>query len=239
MTNSLQRPRGVIVLGVFRSGTFQISRVLQALEVDFGPAFDLFAPTQYNPWGFFQRRDVLSANNRLLHSAGCSADFPADPEEILRRADPTCLLPVALDWRSDKRTWGLKDPRFSATLLTWIERGRIDPEGLVLVNVSRKNEATAASILRFPIMATLLPQVNANNVTALVDRYRELAAWHISRLGLPTLSVCLEDLIQNPQQEVEKLAHFIGCTNPCAIETAVQSTNRKRVLQLYFMQRSV
>jgi hypothetical protein len=239
MVNSLQRPRGVIVLGVFRSGTSQISRVLQALEVDFGPAFDLFAPTQYNPWGFFQRRDVLAANNRLLHSAGCSADFPAEPEKILQRADPTCLLPANLNWISDKRTWGLKDPRFSATLLTWIECGRIDPKGLVLVNVSRGSEATAASILRFPVMATLLPNVNAGNVRTLVDRYRELAAWHISRLGLPTLTVCLEDLIQKPQQEVEKLANFVGCTNPNAIESAVQSTNRERVLQIYFTQRAV
>jgi hypothetical protein len=239
MLNLPKRPRGVIVLGVFRSGTSQISRILQALGVDFGPACDLFAPTQYNPWGFFQRRDVLVANNRLLNSAGCSADFPAKPEEILLRADPTCLATTALDWRSDKRTWGLKDPRFSATLLTWIEHCRINTEGLVLINVTRSNEATAASILRFPMMATLLPKVDAGNVATLVAHYRELATWHINWLGTPTLAVCLEDLIENPRLEVEKLAKFVDCTNVEAIESAVQSTKRERVLQIYFMQRSV
>lgn len=239
MLNSPRPPRGVIVLGVFRSGTSQISRILQALGVDFGPVCDLFAPTQHNPWGFFQRRDMLAANNLLLHSAGCSADFPAEPEEILRRADPTCLSHATLHWISDKRTWGLKDPRFSATLLTWIERGSINTEGVVLVNVTRSNEATGNSILRFPMMATLLPKVNAGNVAALIKHYRELATWHINRLGRPTLAICLEDLIENPRQEVEKLANFIGCTNLDAIERAIQSTNRERVLQLYFMQRSV
>lgn len=239
MLNSPRRPRGVIVLGVFRSGTSQASRILQALGVDFGPACDLFAPTQYNPWGFFQRRDVLVANNRLLHSAGCSADSPVDPEKILLRADPACLSSAVLDWISDKPTWGLKDPRFSATLLTWIKCGRINTEGLVLINVMRRNEATAASILRFPMMATLLPKVNAGNVAALVAHYRELATWHINRLGLPTLAVYLEELIENPRQEIEKLANFVGCTNQDAIENAIQSTNRERVLQLYFMERSV
>jgi hypothetical protein len=234
-----QRPRGVIVLGVFRSGTSQVSRVLQALGVDFGPAYDLFAPTRDNPWGFFQRDDVLAANNRLLHSAGCSADFPAAPELILRLADPACLQPVALDWMTGKRIWGLKDPRFAATLLTWIERDRIDREGLVLVDVRRGDEATAASILRFPMMAWLLPKVNASNVAALVDRYRELVAWHIDRLRLPTLAICLEDLIENPQREVENLARFVACTNPLAIESAVECTNRERILQIYFTQRSV
>jgi hypothetical protein len=239
MATPFQRPRGVIVLGVFRSVTSQVSRVLQALEVDFGPSFDLFAPTRYNPWGFFQRPDVLAANNRLLNSAGCSADFPSAPEVILRQADPACLQPVALDWMTGKRIWGLKDPRFAATLLTWIERGRIDTEGLVLVNVSRGDEATAASILRFPLMARLLPKVNASNVAALVDRYRERIAWHIARLGLPTLAVCLEDLIENPQREVENLARFVACSNPLAMERAVQCTNRERMLQIYFTQRSV
>lgn len=239
MLNSPRPPRGVIVLGVFRSGTSQISRILQALGVDFGPVCDLFAPTQHNPWGFFQRRDMLAANNLLLHSAGCSADFPAEPEE--NPAKSRSHLPVTRHSPLDigQTHLGLKDPRFSATLLTWIERGSINTEGLVLVNVTRSNAATGNSILRFPMMATLLPKVNAGNVAALIKHYRELATWHINRLGRPTLAICLEDLIENPRQEVEKLANFIGCTNLDAIERAIQSTNRERVLQLYFMQRSV
>ena len=157
----------------------------------------------------------------------------------MQRADPACLRSAKLDWMSTRRTWGLKDPRLSATLLTWIEHGRIDPDGLVLVNVARGNEATAASILRFPVLATLLPKVNAANVASVVARYRELSAWHVNRLGLPTLDVCLEDLIRNPQAVVEDLARFVDCTDPLAIEKAVQSTNRDRILQIYFTQRSV
>ncbi|MBI2312536.1 MAG: hypothetical protein HYU77_08545 [Betaproteobacteria bacterium] len=231
--------RGVVVLGVFRSGTSLVSRILAELGVDFGPGAALFGPTRFNPDGFFQRRDVLEANTRFIGSAGSSVALPSDPEVLLQNGDVSLLRGPDLGWRGSRKPWGLKDPRFSATLLSWVEAGILARNGLRLVQVSRDASECARSILSFPPFAQLLPEINPDNVQTAVRRYSELAEWHIRRLGVPAIRVQYEQLTSEPRRVIQELAEFIGTGDQERNRDAALLVGKEHALMRYYIRGSV
>src|SRR6185312_12242151 len=79
-TTSAQSPRAILVLGMHRSGTSAVTRVLNLLGADLGSR--LVAPAADNPAGFWEHADAVKINDDLLQALGRTwydmRDMPAN-----------------------------------------------------------------------------------------------------------------------------------------------------------------
>jgi len=197
------------------------SQVLSALGVDFGPKRYFVPASHNNPGGFFERIDINKANEALLESAGESLACPGDPREIAKKADVRALDSADMNWRRPARYWGVKDPRLCATLLTWIESGRMDRNNLRIVHVRRKLEPAVRSAMSFDSIRNFCDGTETG-VRNMLARYAELAQWHVDTLNLPTLAFDYEQLLREPELVVRQLADFLSVTNVKQIRRAIR-----------------
>lgn len=217
---------GVVVLGPFRSGTSLVSRILSQLGVDFGPRERMLKADRFNPDGYFQHKNVRIANNRLIRSAGASVAWPAHPQLLASAGDLAVLKRAKLDWMSDLKRWGVKDPRFCASLLSWISADRLDPLGLCIVRVERDIETAALDLLGMPELACQLPARTAGSAIATIGRYAEFAAWHTSNLQVRGHVLRYEALLANPEQCVAELSDFVHAGTKRQIKAATACIRR-------------
>ncbi|WP_427184290.1 glycoside hydrolase family 99-like domain-containing protein [Bordetella bronchialis] len=122
---SSNRKMAVIVLGMHRSGTSAVTRGLEVLGVQLGD--NLHPSGADNPKGFWEDKDCLALNERLLASVGSaydrlglvSWDLPShDPAITGYAAEAEALIRKKLDTGT---YWGFKDPRTARLLPFWLE----------------------------------------------------------------------------------------------------------------------
>lgn len=117
----------VLVLGMARSGTSAITRLLTLLGVELGPQEALLPPIAgENAKGFYEHRPIMKVNKELLERLGGSWSEPPRPargwqrdaglEDLRERAHEL----LAADF-AGASLWGFKDPRTSLTLPFWEE----------------------------------------------------------------------------------------------------------------------
>jgi hypothetical protein len=212
---------GIIVLGPYRSGTSVTAQVLAALGVDFGPKKYFVPASSHNPGGFFERLDINQANELLLESGGQDIGLPGDPRDLAAKANPSVLDSADMSWSSARGHWGVKDPRFCATLLTWIESGRMDRSALRIVHVRRKLEGAVKSSMSFDAIRNFCDGTE-DGVRNMLARYAELAEWHVHHLGLPTITFEYDELLKQPESVVDRLAAFLGVTDVVKIRRATR-----------------
>ena len=68
----------LIVLGMHRSGTSVLARLLNMMGAYFGSEGISTGANEENPKGFWERRDVRDINDFVLHSVDCDWDRVAD-----------------------------------------------------------------------------------------------------------------------------------------------------------------
>ena len=141
---------GVIVLGVFRSGTSLVCQVLHELGVEFGLDLKEIRGNRNNSGGTFEHRQINQINHQLLRSASRSFAQPGSPSTLAQEADLTLLDEGDLSWIYGVQKWGLKDPRFRATLSAWIEAGKLKRDALNIVHGIRDTEAIARRAHKYP-----------------------------------------------------------------------------------------
>ncbi len=108
-----------IVLGMHRSATSLIAKSLSK-EICLGSNF--LPPSPINPKGFFEDRDFVKLNDRILNKAGGSWQKPP-PEESIVRLAPTFGPRIALlleDKFCDETFYGWKDPRTTLTIRLYL-----------------------------------------------------------------------------------------------------------------------
>ena len=116
---SLSR-RGLVVMGMHRSGTSAATGLVSLCGAWAGDASDLTSPNVENPWGFWERRDVRTICDRLLHSAGADwwriADFDVRriPHSTLSE-ERQCFADV-IAHLSTRAQWVIKEPRLCLLL---------------------------------------------------------------------------------------------------------------------------
>ena len=108
-----------------------------------------------------------------------------------------------------------------ATLLAWIESGRIDRHNLRIVHVRRKLEPAVRSAMSFQSVRNFCDGTE-EGVRKMLARYDELAQWHVDELKLPTFAFDYEQLIREPETVVRQIAEFLGVTNPAQIRRATR-----------------
>jgi len=157
----------IIVTGSGRSGTSAVARVLHESGISMGR--DLLGPTEFNARGYYEERDVVAMNDRIL--AGCglrpadgslsrlhltlmralgSTRLPAARRKTASRAE---VLTIAARYGEAMQglganvpsSGGLKDPRFCWTLEAWLPYFSKEPRVIVCL---RSPEAIAASVMR-------------------------------------------------------------------------------------------
>src|SRR5262245_59259758 len=100
LTTGSAPPPGIVVMGVFRSGTSVTCAMLEKLGVCFGPHQTMLGPEPENPLGYFQHTGIRDINGRLLRSAGGDETRPGEPGSLLARGDERLLRGNELDWRN-------------------------------------------------------------------------------------------------------------------------------------------
>jgi hypothetical protein len=186
----------LFVLGMHRSGTSGVTRLLNMSGAYFGPEGMSNGADDGNPKGFWERRDVRAVCNGLLKESGFDwyrvAGFSLDriPEEV-REKYVTDFQKILLNLDA-YRPWAIKEPRLS--LLFPLMREYLELP--VCIHVTREPLEVAASLERrngFPQSAGI----------ALWEVYT-LAAFAASE-GLPRILVRYEDLMATPFETTARL----------------------------------
>lgn len=116
----------VIVLGMHRSGTSAVTRLINMMGAHVGTEAELIGSNHENPKGFWERRDVIELNDALLAEAGCNwyslgnwshngADEPEFANPQLREKCQSIINDLNI-----YRNWVIKDPRLCHTLPYWM-----------------------------------------------------------------------------------------------------------------------
>ena len=183
----------LIVLGMHRSGTSVLARLLNMMGAYFGPESLSTGANRENPKGFWERRDVRQLNDYVLHSVDCDwnkvANFnPSDlPEDVVSKFGYRASnIVLELD---ANRPWLLKEPRLCLLLEVW----KKFLEMPVCIHIYRNPVEVAQSLNArngIPIHASI----------ALWEKYNQSALQASS--GLPRFVVSHSRLMESPEKEV-------------------------------------
>ena len=193
----------VVVLGMHRSGTSAITRGLQVLSVNLGDR--LLAPAVDNVKGFWEDRDVLSFNEKLLASidrSWCSVTAPTPDQVAAWRHEG--LAGKAAELLRGKMDgvpcFGIKDPRLALLLPFWQA-------------VFADLDLDVRYILAFRNPASVARSLAQRNGLSL-DHGHLLWLGHVVS-GLTNtpapgrLVVSYERLMQAPEAELQRMASFL------------------------------
>jgi hypothetical protein len=112
----------IIVLGMHRSGTSAVTRLINMMGAWFGPEGMSLGANEHNAKGFWERRDFVQLNQQILAARRCTGldvrNWPAGDRPPLDPALAQKMRFSALELDAH-RPWVLKDPRFCITLPDW------------------------------------------------------------------------------------------------------------------------
>lgn len=114
----------VLILGMHRSGTSAVARVLNLLGVELGSR--MLPPAPDNPAGFWEHEDVVDLHDRLLDGLDRAWDDPRALPEGWRSSSAAREARDAIDAFVAREfgghaLWGVKDPRMCRVLPLWRE----------------------------------------------------------------------------------------------------------------------
>ncbi len=198
--------RAIVVLGMHRSGTSAIARGTAALGVDLGNDFLDAQPE--NPTGYWEDRDIVELNERVLKLLGLAWDAlaPIDPNRFggwrmwrLRREARRALARRF----TAKPLWGFKDPRTVRLLPFWLRvlrESRVKDAYLLAI----RNPASVAASLhaRQEMDVETARRLWLVNVAPFLD---ELEA-------KPFAVVDYDLLMRDPRGQLDRLARKLAIT---------------------------
>ena len=192
----------VCILGMHRSGTSLLTRMINLLDVYLGPEELLLPPNFANPKGYWEHREIVAINDEILRRLGGSWDeppaFPSgwenapaidDLKERGRR--------LIHDSFANVDTWGWKDPRSCLTLPFWQQ---LLPDMRYVVCL--RNPLDVAGSLEYR------NHFSAEKSSQLWLTYVNSALEHSD--GKSRLVIFYEDLIDDCLRELQLLADFLG-----------------------------
>ncbi|MXY52549.1 MAG: glycosyltransferase [Gammaproteobacteria bacterium] len=112
----------VFVLGMHRSGTSAVARVLNLMGCYFGAEHEGTRANEENPKGFWERQDVRRLNDVMLRSVGCDWDrvsgFDVEAMQVEQAAYRRAMADIVLDMDAH-RPWFVKEPRLCLLFPLW------------------------------------------------------------------------------------------------------------------------
>ena len=204
---------GVFVLGMHRSGTSAVTRLISLLGLHTPPEADLVQPTEKNPKGYWESESLVAFNERLLWAIDCDIGCPVvlepgwenDARLDRLRADARAVVreifPVA--------PWVWKDPRHCLAFAFWRSVLEVRP---VVVLVNRNPLEITASALR------LRREQGKIYALALWERYLRQALGQAS--GLPVLVTDYSGVLSAPLDWCARAHAFLVAAGVPAHEPA-------------------
>lgn len=147
----MNNPTAILVLGMPRSGTSAVTRVLNLRGAELSG--NLLPAAKPNPKGFFESADALAIHERLLEALGRTwFDISEMPEGWLERPETHRaqeeLTELVRREYSDKMLWVIKEPRMCRIVPLWLrvlESLNISPRVLL---VTRHPKEVVNSVAR-------------------------------------------------------------------------------------------
>jgi hypothetical protein len=192
---------GVYVLGMHRSGTSALARVVDLLGVPLADG-KMLRPSEANPAGYWEPEYLVGFNEWLLRKLGGGWSAPP-PLEISAHAAHLLRdqMPAARElFRSlhPGDQWAWKDPRNCVLLPFW--RAALDDRAVALLAYRNPAEVVASLDRQ--------GQISEENAFWLWERYVR-SAMFASR-DIPRLVVDYADLVAQPEQAVERIETFLA-----------------------------
>lgn len=194
----------VVLLGATRSGTSVTAGVLAGLGVNFGS--NLRPADSRNPFGYFEDRDFLDLNRRILAAAGGNSFQPPARDDILaqrRRFEDEIAELVA---SRDERLWGWKTTNTCLTLELFLPH--LSNPRLILL--TRDPLATARSQVSFTDGQLRLTE----SLRVVVTYYARLLDVVERHEEIPHFSLSYEELLREPVATASRLTHFLHLSLP-------------------------
>lgn len=214
----------VLVLGMHRSGTSVLTRVISLLGFEVGDDDVLMGASEWNVHGHWEVTELTKLNDDLLRHLG--GRWSAPPEVTshqlaqLASGDWGQRARKALADTFEGRTWVWKDPRLCLLLPFW--RAVIGDDDLVAVIVLREPVEVARSL-------EARDGIGVAYGIALWERYQRTVLDDI--VGLPTLVTRYDDLMTDPVAVAKALDRFLPEDRPqtpdlTAVAAAVDAGQR-------------
>jgi hypothetical protein len=203
----------VLVLGMHRSGTSVLTRVVSLLGFEVGDDDILMGASEWNVTGHWEVTDLTLLNDDLLRHLGGRWSAPPDvaDDELARVArgewGDRARQAVAETFAGNSWVW--KDPRLCILLPFW--RAVLDDADLVTVLVLREPGEVARSL-------AARDGIGLDYGVALWERYQRAAL--AAAAGLPALVVRYSDLLSDPVRVTESLDRFLPHDRPRAADPA-------------------
>lgn len=197
------QPQIVCVLGMHRSGTSLVTRMLNLLGLYLGPQEHLFIePAEDNSKGHWEHREIVKLNDLILEQLGGAWEQPPplvsgwDTSPTLDSVKQQCRRLIQADF-GNSDFWGWKDPRTCLTLPVWQQ---LLPAMQYVLCV--RNPMDVAQSLQF-----------RNGLS--IKHGSDLWFSHVSSAlhhtaTLPRHIVFYEDVMNDWPSELARLASFLG-----------------------------
>lgn len=190
---------GVVILGMHRSGTSAITRMVNLLGVPTCPASDLIRDRTGNLRGHWESATLVRYNENLFHETGaawwCPPPLDTDWAAIAgRRKDSAAATFTSVHHTP---SWVWKDPRTCVTAPFW--RAVLE-QPLIYLLVVRHPAAVAASL-------TTRNSLTTEGGIALWEGYTARAAR--AATGAPTMVCSYEAIITDPRGFAENAREFL------------------------------
>lgn len=195
----------ICIVGMHRSGTSMVARLLNLCGLYLGPEELLLGPDQGNPEGHFEHKGFIEVDEAVLSIIGGSSDSPPDlpngwGNDLNLEApyqDAKKLL-VSFDQRYP---WGWKDPRTTLVIPFW---KRLIPNLRFVVCLRNPLEVSRSLVKRdgMPTQKSLY----------LWYRYTRTAIRDTE--GNPRIFVFYEDFFDHADRELKRLLKFCGLSTP-------------------------
>lgn len=230
------RPKVIVVLGMHRSGTSAITRVVNLLGADISKK--LMPPAAENVTGFWEPADVFLLNEQILDLAGSAWDLPnrlpdnfwVEPSIAEVASQMSALVAKDLE---GTQLFVIKDPRICRLLPLWIRIFKQLDREPVFVLPLRNPLAVAGSLGR--------RNRTENSESLFLWMRYELEAEYYSR-GFKRCFSSYEKFLKNWRFEVDRIAQSCDVRWPRAPETAapeIESFLRKELQHHWFVDHDV
>lgn len=201
--------KAIVVLGMHRSGTSLVSRILHEMGVYMGEEF--LPPDEGNEGGYWEDTEWLGINKRILARAGGDWANPPHPKYITEeRVLSEHLVKAAVKKRERFPVWGFKDPRTCLTA-EFIHPFLPSPQYLI---VNRAQVDIAQSLQKLHgsnknIAGNMVPWPTI--IEHYLERMREFTERHNS--GKTHLNIGYLDLVSDQelaQKSILWIARWVG-----------------------------
>jgi hypothetical protein len=193
----------ICVLGMHRSGTSLLARILNLIGVDLGPDNVLTTePVADNPKGYWEHHEITAISDAILKRHGGSWDEPpplppgwetaAAIDDLRHHAQQ-----LIEDQFGEAQLWGWKDPRTCLTLPFWQQ---LLPDMRYIICL--RNPVDVARSLEHR------DNLSAEKSALLWLTYVSAALHHSE--GKPRLVIFYEDLMDDCLRQLQRLAEFLG-----------------------------